>query len=314
MINLLDNEIYDITYIGIGSAVIRDANPENRQQFPPFIENIYNGSDLKIHVINIDPHFEKPYFLPTYINDLEKIDDNIFIRERLKITYINESVDIINNVESFDWFDTINKIVMDNNKLLICGIYTGYLCNIIENKFIKKYENSEYDEKYKKYITYDFFDIDANGCTCNLLKNFPIIDFKNKTILKFNNICKDNFITYNRAIEIDYSYENRIKKIMIKNFIEFIDYNHYVYRNLKNDNKENNIIKSIPFSIFNGNETKEELTEIFKLKLLEKYQFIEFLFSNNCNEIEQYIYYMENYNEYEWHNIVTQIIRNIHLF
>lgn len=39
-----------------------------------------------------------------------------------------------------------------------------------------------------------------------------------------------------KTIEIDISYENTIKKFIINKFNEFIGCNHYVYRNLKNNN------------------------------------------------------------------------------
>jgi len=312
MINLIDNIIYDITYIGIGSAVIRDTEPKNRQQFPPFIESIYNNTDCKIHIINIDPNFEKPYFLTQHFTDLEKISDSIFTKDRLKITYINEYVDIVNNIESFDWFDTLNNIIMDNNKLLICGNYTGNSCNIIENKFKKHYQNTIYEDKFNKYIIYNFFTSETNGCMCNLFENFPIIDFKNFTIVKINDINLNNFMEiYKKTIEINILYENIIKKFIINKFFQFIDYNHYIYRNLKNNNYSQNIITSMQFSIFKEGESNEFLTEIFKLKLIEYYQIIEFLFNDQFIELEVYIYNMENYNDYEWHNIVTKIIKKI---
>ena len=87
MINMIDDVIYDITYIGIGSAVIRDTKPENRQQFPPFIEYIYNTTNYKIHIINIDLNFEKPYFLTQYFNNLEKLrkyDKERWLKEERK--------------------------------------------------------------------------------------------------------------------------------------------------------------------------------------------------------------------------------------
>jgi hypothetical protein len=305
----MDNIIYDITYIGIGSAVIRDTTPENRQQFPPFIENIYNNTDCTIHVINIDPNFENPYFLTQYFSDLEKLSDTIFTKNRLKITYISDYVDIVDNIVSFNWFETLNNIIMDNNKLLICGNYTGYSCNIIENKFKKHYENTIYEDKFNKYIIYDFLNININSCMCNLLENFPIINLKNFTIVKINNIDLNNFMEiYEKTIEIDNSYKNKIEEFIINKFYEFINYNHYVYRNLKNDNYNENIINSIQFSIFKG-ESKEFLTEKFKLKLIEYYQIIEFLFNDKFIELEHYIYNMENYNDYEWRSIVTKIIK-----
>ena len=301
MINMIDDIIYDITYIGIGSAVIRDTKPENRQQFPPFIENIYTTTNYKIHIINIDLNFEKPYFLTQYFNDLEKLDNNIFIKDKLKITYIKENIDIINNIESFDWFDTLNNIIMDNNKLLICGNYTGNSCNIIENKFKKYYQNTIYKNKFDKYIIYNFLNDDKNSCMCNLLENFPIIDFNNFTIIKINDIDINNFMEiYARVIDINISYENRIRTVIINKFYEFIYNNHYIYRNLKNKNYDENIINSIENSIFKKEQSKESLLETFKLKLIEYYQIIESLFNDKFIILNDYIYNLEKYNDYIW--------------
>jgi hypothetical protein len=200
---------------------------------------------------------------------------------------------------------------MDNFKLLICGIYTGYPCNIIENKFKTYYKCTIYENTFNKYITYNFFDNDTNGCVCNLLDNIPIINFNDMTLVKINDINYDNFIEiYKKAIKIDSIYKDKIKNIMIKDFYKFINFNHYIYRNLKKNNQNNNFKIDVEKSIFKNEENIELCTEKFKLKLLEYYEIIEFLFEDKYKKIIEYIYNMEKYDDYEWHNIVIKIIND----
>ena len=312
MLNLLlNNDTYDIVYVGIGSAVVRDTDPMNRQQFPPFLESIYKNTNLRIHVINIDPKFEKPYFLTQYFNDLKKISNDVYIKDRLQVTYIDSNVYILE--EDFALFDELNRYIMDNNKILICGNYTGYPVDTIENTFYDKYKNTQYNNKFNDYITYNFYDTDTNGCMCDLIENFPIIDLKNKKIVKLNNITSNTFLDiYNVLMTIDESYINKMKKIVLYNFNNFIDFNHYIFRNLKNNNRNDTLIKSIPKSIFWDNSTasKDELVNIFKTNLIENYSVIEFLFGRKYFDIINYIHTMECYNDYEWHNVVKKTLNS----
>ena len=77
IINIIQNEPTEITYIGIGSASIRDFCQENMQQFPPFLQKIYSDTNKKIRIINIDTKFETELLLPIFIEDLQAFKNYI---------------------------------------------------------------------------------------------------------------------------------------------------------------------------------------------------------------------------------------------
>ena len=157
-----------------------------------------------------------------------------------------------------------------------------------------------------------FFYNDDNGCIINLLNNFPIIDYTDYTLVKISNVNPDNFMDlYQKLISIDNHYIDIIKKKIIIIFTHFVDFNHCVYRNIKNNNINDNIISSIKFSIFKDDYTLESLTELFKYKLLEYYTIIEFLFGHQYSELYHYINNIEQFNDYEWIQKIKKIINNI---
>jgi hypothetical protein len=231
------NDPHDITYIGIGTAVIRDTNPENLQQFPPFIEDLLHISDMKIRLINIDPSFEDELFLKSYIPDLIKVSDNEYKTDRISVIYIHESINIDTHIDSNDLvlLDNINKIIMEQNNLLVVGIYTGCITFVIEEYFKSLYNNTIYNDLYSKLITYDFSDDGNGGCMCNLLQNYPVIDIVNRTIIKFN-MEPSTFINYYYQyidnIEIITKLKNKCKNILW----DHVSRNHYIFRNFKNNN------------------------------------------------------------------------------
>lgn len=283
LINRISDELYDITYIAIGSAFISNTDkPENRQQFPPFLEYEYNNNK-KIRIINIDPTFEKPYFMKRYLPNLIQ-DDNInnklydrFYNNNLEVLYISNTINLDDS--TFLLLDTINKIIMDHNNILIVSDFTGRDFIFIEKYFYNLYRNTIYEFKFNNLISYDFIIDVCNTCTLNLINNYPII--KNNSIIKFNFINEYDFL-----IKIKNKKLNNIhKKIFITNFHNFININFYIYRNLINKNISQNIINTISKSIFDNidvdNYLSSDITEILINKLLLYNNIIYQLFTIN---------------------------------
>ena len=266
IINYIKSKEYisDITYIGIGSRVIRDTKPENMQQFPPWLEKIWHTTNLTITLINIDTKFEQPYTLikhldlsPLHIchvlqaSDLIKTSEelDVYEQKRLDCVYINYTFDYSNDLH---FLDKLNRLIIDKNKLLICGDYTGRSNSIMEKHFIDLYEViPKYNYGYLTNITYNFMVDDlANTCVINLLKNYPLIDLDSHKIIKLSNINTENLETiietYNGVL--NFKEKIIIKLILILNNIP--DNELYLYRNYINKNI--NINKKIwENSIFN---------------------------------------------------------------
>ena len=245
LINILNNDSSDITYLTIGSAFISNVDiPERRQQFPPFIEAQYNKGD-KIRIINIDPQFEKPYFIKRYLpNLIEENHTNYdkFYNEKLEVIYISTIVEL--NDETMLFLDTINRIIMDQNNILIVADFTGRDFIFMEKYFYNLYNDIHYKNKFNNQICYDFIVRHENTCHLNMVTNYPIIE--NNRIVKFNFIDKYDFL-----IKIQNRKLNNIhKKIIVIVFKNFIDTNLYVYRNLISRNISQPIINYIPISIF----------------------------------------------------------------
>jgi hypothetical protein len=292
LIDKISNELYDITYIAIGSAFISNIdNPENRQQFPEFLEYEYEYNNRKIRIINIDPTFEKPYFMKRYLPNLIQ-DDTItnelydrFYSDNLEVLYISNTINLDNS--TFLLLDTINKIIMDYNNILIVSDFTGRDFIFIEKYFYNLYKNTIYELKFNNLICYDFIIDACNTCNLNMINNYPIIE--NNLIEKFNFINEYDFL-----IKIKNKKLNHIhKKIFIKNFHNFINENFYIYRNLINKNIsqhiKNIISKSIFIDIDLDNYSSFDITEILTNKLLLYNDIIYQLFG-----INNYLLYLIN--------------------
>ena len=250
IVNYIKSKEYisDIIYIAIGSTVIRDTKPKNMQQFPPWLEKIWSTTNLTITLINIDTRFEQPYTLIKHLN-LIKTSEDVYEQQRLDCIYINYTFDYTNDL---CFLDELNRLVIDKNKLLICGDYTGRSNSIMENHFINLYESEQkYNYGYLTNITYNFMvDDSLNTCVINLLKNFPLIDLDSHKIIKLSNINTENLETIIETYSgvLNFKEKMIIKLILILNNIS--DNELYLYRNYINKNI--NINKKIwENSIFN---------------------------------------------------------------
>jgi hypothetical protein len=286
IINKVVDDPYDITYIAIGSAHIRNSNKaKDRQQFPPFLEAQYN-SNKKIRIINIDPCFEKPYFMKKYLpyliedkldnldkqnTDIEKIDDNNKIdrlyNENIEVYYIKITINF-NEDKDLYMLNLLNQIIMNQTNILIVGDFTGRSNNFLELYFYNLYKNTEYQIKFNNLICYDFVIDCENSCQLNVETNYPIIE--NDKIIKFNFINEDDFLIKikNKKLNIIH------KRIFTNSFKKFINTNLYIYRNLISKNISHHIINIIQESIFNDidiNEIKDvEARLIDKLILYDE--------------------------------------------
>jgi hypothetical protein len=298
IINRIENYPYDITYVAIGSAKIRNTdNPEDRQQFPLFLESQYN-SNKKVRIINIDPKFENPYFMKTYLPYLieEKINNTVDIlyNQNIEVIYIST---IINFNEDSDLLllHNLNQVIMGQNNILIVGDFTGRNTCFLENYFYNLYKNTEYQNKFYNLICYNFVVDNINSCQLNMVNNYPIIE--NNKIIKFNYVDEDDFL-----IKIENKKLNNIhKKIFIDNFKIFLNVNLYIYRNLIANNITPNIISTMNDSIFK-NINISEITIILVNKLLLHDKIINKLFDkknylvniiNQINIIDNYKLYNE---------------------
>jgi len=248
--------ISDITWIGIGSASMRDSKPKNMQQFPPWLnsEFVKQGSNLTCTLINIDPTFESPYLLtkiyPQLVKTWTSPDEliHVFSMDRLECIYVNVSINYYNQVDGQHGviedvlrpFDTINRLVMSQYKLLVSGIFTGISNNIIEKYFTDLYK-SEYN--FSTSITYNFMN-DSNGsCVVNLLENYPLIDWDSNQIIKINQMIETigpDIITeiktiFNpKIIGIDF----KLQSISLNLLANLPNLEVFLYRNYLNKNFE----------------------------------------------------------------------------
>jgi hypothetical protein len=86
IINRISTIPVNITWIGIGSAVIRNTNKENMQQLPPFIEELYNNSNIK-DIPFMNDHLD--------IDIMDIIDKNPLVNSFINNTLYND-IDTIN--------------------------------------------------------------------------------------------------------------------------------------------------------------------------------------------------------------------------
>lgn len=316
LVNIIKNDPYDVTYIGIGSALLRPDEEKDRQQFPPFIEKLLFSSNFTIRLINIDSKFENPLFLKSYIKNQQIISDIESKTDRLSIVYLEEtlSYDKIYNkdvdVRDLDILDEINKVIIQQNNLLIVGNYTGVEVSKFERYFSNLYKNTDYEIGFNKYITYDFTN-DGNGyCCCNLIKNFPIID--NKEIIKLSSSPSDllhqylNNINNNKVLL-------KLKKFCESNLINYISTNQYIYRNIKSNNISQFVKSHINDSIFN-NTNFDDIIHTYKSDLnnIKSYLVLNYEFTNDeLNELSYLINNVDTLDSYEWFPKIKQLLTKI---
>jgi len=321
IINIIQNEPVDITYIGIGSASIREFCQENMQQFPPFLQEIFTNNNKTIRLINIDTKFEKDLLLPQFM-ELDEISTNIDMIKRYQTTnldciYIQDTV-----TDDYSFFDTINKIIMDNNNMLIVGNYTGLSNSLMETYFKNLYLNTIYEYKFLNKITYNFMSDLYGGCMVNMVENFPIIDINAMQLIKISSVNEFNFI------ELYYCYsdiEHFIPKfkICINSIIDkFMNIDICIYRNYKNKAMTvyalNNLSKSIyrDLSITNvyNDNIFNEINDITVKFFNDIHIILSFLFPENniINEIKTHIDNFNNDDIYNWSQYFNNLIKNLY--
>lgn len=322
--NTIKNDPYDITYLAIGSAVYRGTEPSERQQYPPFMEHLYNQTQYSIRLINIDMQFEESLFLLSYIPNLTKISENEHVSinnntsniKKISIIYVTYQLNLfkINNnnleIEDLEWLDNINKLIMEQNNMLIVGNYIGTGNNKFEMHFETLYKNTIYEQLFSQLITYDFTVDGYGGCMCNLLENYPLIDFNKKQLIKLDNrleeLHKYVFDYIDNELVI-----NKLKFIFQYTIYDFIDSNHYIYRNCMKDNFQPHMITYMQKTIFNkiniDNYKKEELITIF-----DKEELIT-IFQHALNNIKYFIELVYNIKKENYEQL-TDLIDNIHTY
>jgi hypothetical protein len=315
IIEIINNDPYDITYLGIGSANVRNTNlPSDRQQYPPFLEEIYNKTNKKIRLINIDLKFEEPKYLTKYFNNLKDNSVNTYSDNSVNTYSINsvntysDRLDIIYYIGEFLFdkimLDKINKIIMDQNKILILCDFTGRGLHDIELYFYNYYKNCEYHIKYSQLICYDFIYDKENTCVTNLLKNFPII--KDNKIIKINFGDTKYFL---KMFEENKEYTILFQKKYIIEIQKFIELNLYIYRNLINKNLLEDVIIKKQISIFKTTDVYniEEIKNIFFEKINEQFYIIQKIFgSSKIINIQNEI--IENFNIYDGYNLYNKLM------
>jgi hypothetical protein len=277
LVNIIKNDPYDVTYIGIGSALLRPAEAKDRQQFPPFIEKLIFTSNYTIRLINIDSKFENPLFLKSYIKNQQIISDIESKTDRLSIVYLEETLlyDKIFNkdvdIQDLSILDEINKVIIQQNNLLIVGNYTGIEVSKFERYFSNLYKNTDYEIGFNKYITYDFTN-DGNGyCSCNLIKNFPIID--NKEIIQK---CLDFFNTEYGLI--NYCIANLETLELVKKEIDVKPYRQLVKEQLGRTNIPKKFVKGTYKNIPHLRKIVNEESTSFLKELMKNNYIYVFLF------------------------------------
>jgi len=260
------NQIPDITYIGIGSACIRDSKPENMQQFPPWLESEYRNSTKTFCLVNIDPKFEYPYLLtqllPIEEDELSSSPDGlfrVFKTDRLECIYINDKLEYYDYVDgkyivndlAVKTLDTINQLVMNNSKLLISGVYTGSSNNILEQYFNNKYSQTN-GYAYNTFITYNFMDDRYGSCMVDLTCNFPLIDYQSNQIVKIELIVEYlDLETIKSIYGVNiFGLEQKIINWSINKLKQFPNIEMYLFRNYLNHNYQPSMDWTVQFSAF----------------------------------------------------------------
>ncbi len=284
-------QIPDITYIGIGSAYIRDSKPENMQQFPPWLESEYTNSNKTFCLINIDPRFESPYLL-TLMLPIEEDSSastpdglfKVFKTDRLTCIYINEAL------EYYDWVDNkyivseqtvqpldiINQLIMDSSKLLISGVYTGVSNDILEQYFRSKYSHIH---TFNTLITYNFMDDGHGSCMVDLTSNYPLVDYQLNQIVKIDLIVENLDFHIIKSIYGPniYGLDQKIINWSINKLKQLPNLEMYLFRNYINRNyqqamkwtSENSVFNSIDLLDYsNADKTINQMIELINLTYL----------------------------------------------
>lgn len=334
----IQDQVPDITYIGIGTACIRDSKPENMQQFPPWLESEYRKSDKTFCLINIDPKFESPYLL-TQMFPIEEDPSSssadglfqVFKTDRLVCIYINEALeyyDIVNskcvvNELAVRPLDSINRLLIDKSKLLISGIYTGASNDILEQYFKSLYSDTYL---YDVLITYNFMDDAYGSCMVDLTTNFPLIDFESNQIIKIDQIVEkldlDTIKTiYGTNI---HGLEQKITSWSINKLRQLSNSEMYLYRNYLNRNYQPTMEWAVQRSAFVGMDLSDysnfdqsinKMLEIINLTYLPC---ISFLKSSACEQdkLAQLLQLIQLIpttptNIYNWVSNYTKLINSI---
>lgn len=304
-------QIPDIIYIGIGSACVRDSKPENMQQFPPWLESEYYNTNKTFCIINIDPRFESPYLLTQrlpIILDEEISSDSfeLFITDRLECIYINDSLAFttwdneskcqIINESGIKTLHIINELVMQSDRLLISGIYTGESNSILDDYFSKLYSSNS---KYSTNLTYNFMNDSYGSCMVNLLENYPLVDYSTNQIIKVENSLNKTHIYKNRII----GFEKKLSEFAIGKLKSLLNLEIFLYRNYLNKSYGQHMDWTIKNSSFKDinilDYTNFELSS-FKMRELIYNNYIDYLLAltnidiKPNNEIIQTISYLQS--------------------
>ena len=274
-------------YTGVGSAayLIKNENdelylePQNYQQYPPFLQNLKNTiSNLHLFIILIDPCLENP---PYIVNDigLEQLNNDnenykkhnidyysnqnkIYLYTYKKDVYTDPHREFNNAVNITTHLRKLNNYAVINNITTLYHNYTGIANNILAEFFDQEIIHN------LDHIIYGLSARQDHGCQFDLTANSSYFPFKiyNNSINNERAIVKlFNIFSYILSVHTNYKYhlENQynIYPVYMHNMIN--EQKKQVINNIKKNLRNNTFpILRIIARLITGDEKLENIKNI----------------------------------------------------
>ena len=273
LLNMIERDKYDITYLSIGSANNVD------QQLPQFIIDLMVLTNKKVRVIIIDPVLEHDLsYVCKTSNFFELIEDDIktYKSENIEFVCLNNTINYLNDKEDFNFIKKICFTIMKDKCLLLGYDFSGVNMFVLQQKIydnFKEYFGEIISEEFLKYILLDFTYGKLLSCfpDLNSDNNKPVIIFNsNSELYEIVNIC-----CYNLGTDIFYilqklnnlSLDESMKKNMVyhfinKNMYEIINYKYNEFRKMRSTINDTNYM---PY-MYNFKEIYKNIFKIINVK------------------------------------------------
>lgn len=191
--NLIDY-IYEhprnITYVAIGCANVRYPDkippPQDRQQYPLFLEEFIKNNNESARIILIDPYLEIIPSIFYFFKSVFSVDpfDNIYHCEPLnvEVIVIRKPVQYQHPLLSYTemtFFELLNVHIIEKKGILLVQDFTGTNISVLQEYFYNRLHPSLRNQ-YVKKILYDFTYGSDKGCIFDLTSpdNSPVIKKK----------------------------------------------------------------------------------------------------------------------------------------
>lgn len=305
ILNIIDDDPYELTYLGIGSCpsiVKGHLHIQHDQLIPYCFHERLLKEKKQMRIIHFDPFFDSyKEFLNKYFEEWNTIP----LEFEGGYRWLSETLDVLilpsrlEHKEDYKFFQTLSSTILNTKGKLIIQEYTG---NSLQTLNERLYKECSQKELFKRRILLDMTFGTDMSCSTDMMRAQPFYDSSGN----FVNLHFMNDVEVLRRIGISVELDTLLRKKYKSKFLETLNTIHVDYRRrLKGE--------SVMYgsSHYTNNSTPEEIMIILQRKLttyITLLHQLHVLQDEDERTLEEAFANYSRYDPYKWYDVIYKVV------